>query len=236
VADLKGQEIRDAYDYLLTKGSGTAIEDGDGNAFIGAIVDNLTSTSTTAPLSANQGKVLNDTTVKLTGNQSVAGVKTLTDIVRATAGINFNASGGDTLDDYEVGTFTPIYTTSGNDFDSITYNRQVGFYIRIGKLYYTAITLRTSTVTIGSASGTLAIGGLPATAKSDNLERYGAHINFADAWSANNTPSSVNMSADFAQLIKRSTSDGSSSTINATDLATGNNANSLFMNITFISI
>jgi hypothetical protein len=68
VADLKGQEIRDAYDDLLTKGSGTAIEDGDGNAFIGAIVNNLTSTATTAPLAANQGKVLQDTKVAKSGD------------------------------------------------------------------------------------------------------------------------------------------------------------------------
>jgi hypothetical protein len=60
MSDLKSKQIRDSYDDLLTKGSGTAIEDGDGNAFIGAIVNNLTSTATTAPLAANQGKVLNE--------------------------------------------------------------------------------------------------------------------------------------------------------------------------------
>ena len=58
MADLKNKQIRDSYMDVLTKGTGTAIEDGDGNAFIGAIVNNLTSTATNAPLSANQGRVL----------------------------------------------------------------------------------------------------------------------------------------------------------------------------------
>jgi len=66
MADLKTKTTAsDAREVLLTKGSGTAIEDGDGNAFIGAIVDNLTSTSTTAPLSANQGKVLDEKILEL---------------------------------------------------------------------------------------------------------------------------------------------------------------------------
>lgn len=47
-----------------------------------AVVDNLNSTSATDALSANQGKVLNDTTVKTTGNQTVAGTKTFTNVPR----------------------------------------------------------------------------------------------------------------------------------------------------------
>ena len=67
MADLKNKQIRDSYMDVLTKGTGTAIEDGDGNAFIGAIVNSLTSTSTTAPLAANQGKELQDTKAGLAG-------------------------------------------------------------------------------------------------------------------------------------------------------------------------
>ena len=40
------------------------------------LVNSLTSTDTSKALTAAQGKVLQDTTVKLTGNQTVAGVKT----------------------------------------------------------------------------------------------------------------------------------------------------------------
>lgn len=47
-----------------------------------AVINNLTSTSATDALSANQGKVLNDTTVKLTGNQTISGAKTFNDVPR----------------------------------------------------------------------------------------------------------------------------------------------------------
>lgn len=43
---------------------------------IGQTINNLNSTSTTASLSANQGKILNDTKVSLSGNETIAGVKT----------------------------------------------------------------------------------------------------------------------------------------------------------------
>lgn len=46
------------------------------------VVDNLTSSDTDKSLSAKQGKTLNDTTVKLTGNQTVGGTKTFTSIPR----------------------------------------------------------------------------------------------------------------------------------------------------------
>jgi hypothetical protein len=54
------------------------LSDNDFNDIITAseVIDNLTSTDATKPLSASQGKVLSDTTIKLTGNQTVAGVKT----------------------------------------------------------------------------------------------------------------------------------------------------------------
>lgn len=44
------------------------------------VVNNLTSTDTTKALSAAQGKELNDSTVKLTGNQDISGVKNFTTI------------------------------------------------------------------------------------------------------------------------------------------------------------
>jgi hypothetical protein len=57
-----------------------------------SIVNNLTSTDTTKALSAAQGKVLQDTTVKLTGDQTVAGVKTFSSqpLVTATQGTGAN--------------------------------------------------------------------------------------------------------------------------------------------------
>ena len=82
-------------------------------------------------------------------------------------GITFN---GDTatanaLDDYEEGTFTPVYegsTTAG----SYTYGSQAGHYTKIGRL----VTVRISLVNINTSSagtGLAQVGGLPFTAISN---------------------------------------------------------------------
>ncbi len=186
-------------DKPLSANQGKVLEDGkepaDATILKQAdIVDNLTSTSTTAPLSANQGKVLNDTTVKLTGAQSVAGVKTLTDIVRATAGINFNASGGDTLDEYEEGTWTPVYKpSSGSDFASISYGGRLGRYVRIGKVVWINCHINTTaldkTGTISTAF--IVVEGLPFVARSNNQS---IALNRARGWV--NNPSSALVFSD----------------------------------------
>lgn len=82
----------------------------------------------------------------------------------ATAGPNPPASGtSELLDDYEIGQWTPTYTTTGTDFDSITYNFQYGEYVKIGQMVWCSFQFRTSAVTVGSASGFLRVGGLPFT-------------------------------------------------------------------------
>lgn len=77
------------------------------------------------------------------------------------------SSNVNTLDDYEEGTWTPTYTTTGTDFDSVTYDALTGgTYVKIGKLVHIQGVLKTDAITVGSASGTVRIGGLPFTAVS----------------------------------------------------------------------
>lgn len=68
------------------------------------VVNNLTSTSTTNPLSAAQGKGLQDTTVKLTGTQTVAGAKTFSANPLSSAGQS-GAASALTRKDYVDGNF-----------------------------------------------------------------------------------------------------------------------------------
>ena len=88
-------------------------------------------------------------------------------------GIDFSATAGtgtsEILDDYEEGVFTPIYSTTGTDFTSVTYDSgsTEGSYTKIGNMVNVRISMRTSAVTIGSASGTVLISGLPFTASSN---------------------------------------------------------------------
>ena len=73
-----------------------------------------------------------------------------------------NTDGSDhLLDDYEEGTFTPVWQTTGNAFSSISYSLQTGNYTKIGNLCHVSLRLR-STASSGG-SGALLIGGLPYT-------------------------------------------------------------------------
>jgi hypothetical protein len=86
-------------------------------------------------------------------------------LVRA-SGINFNASGGNNLDDYEEGTWTPVL--GGDSQSDQTYNRQTGFYVKIGKLVYLTFTARLTNR--GTITGVLpVISNLPFTCAGDGI-------------------------------------------------------------------
>ena len=93
----------------------------------GQIVNDLTTGGAEAPLSAEQGKELQDSKVAKSGD-------TMTGLLRATAGINFEASGGDTLNDYEIGTWTPEMSGSGGSAGSFAVASVEGCYQRIGNI------------------------------------------------------------------------------------------------------
>ena len=82
-------------------------------------------------------------------------------------GIDFSATAGtgtsELLSDFEQGNWTPTYTTSGTDFDSVTYDIQTGSYVKIGELVTVFCAIRTDALTVGSGSGNVRIGGLPFT-------------------------------------------------------------------------
>ena len=83
-------------------------------------------------------------------------------------GIDFSATadgaGTDTselLDDYEEGTWTPViaFSTVGNS--SIVLSLAVGTYVKVGALVTAHYTIRTSTFTHTTASGSLQLTGVP---------------------------------------------------------------------------
>lgn len=80
-------------------------------------------------------------------------------------GIDFSATSGtgtsELFDDYEEGTWTPAYGTSGTPFDAITHNTQDGYYRKVGSLVVVNFFLRTTSVTVGSGTGAIIVTGLP---------------------------------------------------------------------------
>ena len=80
-------------------------------------------------------------------------------------GIDFSATSGtgtsELFDDYEEGTWTPVYAPTTGAFTAIT-SVATGRYTKIGRLIHLSATIYTSgTLTVGTASGNLKITGLP---------------------------------------------------------------------------
>lgn len=105
--------------------------------------------------------------VALTGNQTVAGVKTFSsNPVVSGGGIQFPATqvpsaDANCLDDYEEGTWTPTLTfvTPGNL--SVVYSGNAGTYTKVGRLVGYSLLITTTTFTHTTASGLFYIAGLP---------------------------------------------------------------------------
>lgn len=118
----------------------------------------------------------NFTAARTDAANSFTGDQTLTDgnLVVGTSGkgVDFSATPGtgtsELFDDYEEGTFTPTYETTGGSF---SYASQLGRYTKIGRVVYCTFTISTSSATVGS--GDVVIGGLPFTIENSGNARGG---------------------------------------------------------------
>jgi len=119
-------------------------------------------------------------------------------------GIDFSATAGtgtsELFDDYEEGTWTPAYLGSVSN-PTITYDIQVGLYVKIGRLCHAVLRIRTDSVSGGS--GNLRIGGLPFLAFSAPTSSMsgGITVNRADSFTTN-TPAFgvISGGADYIDL------------------------------------
>ena len=142
------------------------------------VVNDLVTGGTSAPLSAEQGKSLKQLidAVDTSSYVQKAG-DTMTGLLRNASGINFNASGGNTLSSYEVGTFTPILTAFTTDFTSVTYTIQDGRYVLIGNRCFFDARLTISAVDKTGAAGSVSVQGFPFVTLNSTNYRAVAEIN-----------------------------------------------------------
>jgi hypothetical protein len=169
----------------------------------------------------------------VTFNSAITGAAaTFSGIVAANGGgIQFPATqvpsaNANTLDDYEEGTFSPTLLTGGTNFTSVTYHpNNAAAYLKIGRCVYVTGVIRTSSITVGSASGNLFIGGLPFSASATYLGG-GFSGTQASGWTTYNPAAAqVTPSGTTAGLFYWSTVNGSSTNMpfgNA-NTALGNN-------------
>lgn len=122
-----------------------------------ALTNSLSTDGSTASVSL-AGKTMSGGTFS---GPAVTGVLTLTGGQIQFPAVAIPSAGGNVLDDYEEGTFTPTltYATPGNLV--VAYSFRTGTYVKIGKQVTANILISTSTYTHTTASGNLQITGLP---------------------------------------------------------------------------
>ena len=87
-------------------------------------------------------------------------------------GIDFSAAGNaagmtsELLDDYEEGTWIPSWGSTGGSLGSITYDKQLGNYTKVGNMVFVECRLEHTSFNIGTGSGALLVLGLPFTVAS----------------------------------------------------------------------
>jgi len=138
-------------------------------------------------------------------------------------------SAANTLDDYETGSFTPTFTSTGTNPSGITYDPTVGnegHYTKIGKVVHIQINIRTDAIS-NKGSGNLQVSGLPFVS-SDYASQGGvAAFPCYSAGFLNEHPSYGLLveSVTTLNLVYRATSDGSAENVPTTALNTGSNDN-----------
>ena len=157
-------------------------------------------------------------------------------VVASGHGIDFSATSGsgtsELLDDYEEGSWTPTYFSSGATF---TYHASTqGNYVKIGNTVWARGTLRTNTVNGGTNANDVKISGLPYTVQSTGLESdYGpVYVYSASANSfAGDYPLSGQSipNTDDASLTFRAASNGPIANLQYIDLNQGSNTGANFI-------
>jgi hypothetical protein len=151
-------------------------------------------------------------------------------------GIDFSATPGtgtsELFADYEEGDWTPTLVPTGTGFTSITYNTQSGKYTKIGRQVTARFFLRTSAITVGAASGSITIGGLPFACGTDTGGTGIATSTFN--WGGDFPLSGfVGNGATTIGLYYRTSVNGRDFNIAPSDVGTGANNNDIYMSITY---
>jgi hypothetical protein len=213
----------------------TSIDDTNGNELIG-----ITATASAVnEITVANAATTASPTISATGSDTNIGIRLVPkgtgdvtvvtgNLVVGTAGkgIDFSATGqaagmtSELLADYEEGTWTPTIQALTVDFTSVSYNsRTKGSYTKVGNIVYFYMELLTDAITVGSASGSVVINGLPFSANA-NAGGTGS-VGVAQLFGVD-TPISawIDVSTSRITLYKRATSLSATQNVLAGDMTT----------------
>jgi hypothetical protein len=116
--------------------------------------------------------------------------------------IDFGSGASTTIDDWEVGTWTPVFAPSGGSFTALTMNVVAARYVKIGHQVTVNCYIQTTNLDTTGASGQVMVTGLPyGNAGSNNF--VSAHIGYAIDWTEAPAGGYVNQSSTQIVLNKR---------------------------------
>jgi len=160
-------------------------------------------------------------------------------------GIDFSLTPGTgtsaLLADYEEGTWTPTYVPQTNSFTSITYDGETGGkYVKIGNVVHIQAVIVTDAITVGTATGSIRIGGLPFNVSANTGVTANGWsslaIGVAIDWAGERPSSCVaRQNTSLLTLNYRTAADGNTLTSVVADLDTGADKNILYVAGTYIT-
>lgn len=173
---------------------------------------------------------LSAATAAIAGATSIGGLLTVSSGQIAFPATQNASTDAHTLDDYEEGTFTPtLHTVSGTDLSSVTYDTQIGTYIKIGRQVHVVVTLKTDAVTVGGATTGLCVSGLPFAAANDN-QFTAATVGLAFSWAVN-APGKAWVTANESRIQLRRNDNADA--IYPSDLNTGVDSNFVCLAVSY---
>ena len=151
--------------------------------------------------------------------------------IRASNGILFgtDTATANALDDYEEGTWTPVYAPTTGSFTTMTMDVVGATYTKIGRQVTVRAYIRTDEVVVGTASGVLKIDGLPFSCATGGQSSIS--LGYIKDWSTAPDAGYVNSASSSIFLHKTNASTNS----DVADLTTGAvaNQNVLILNLTY---
>ena len=160
-------------------------------------------------------------------------------------GIDFSATSGsgtsELFADYEEGTWSPVLQSEGGSFGAITYNTlNGGRYTKIGSVVHIQCLLYTNSVTLGTATLEVRVGGLPFTAVASSGTTQNGFSSVAvsqtSAWVVNQPSAGlVRPSSTQIGLYYRLTANGASNVLTVSDVTLASTGNALRLTGTYIA-
>jgi hypothetical protein len=167
-----------------------------------------------------------------TGNQTIVNGNLV--IGTAGQGIDFSANPNapgmtsELLNDYEEGTWDPVYAPTSGAFGTVTYAFKNATYTKIGNTVRVNVAMRTNAFAVGTGTGSVIITGLPFTAGSTG--NAAAAVGFSSGFNVDNPNHGfIAASATTIALYTRGAANANSAALPVAALQNGANQNYIIL-------